>query len=73
MVKNLPDGKDRIEFRISKRPDETEYFSYINKMTIKRFQNIMKNSKFNMEYYKEEPLRNAVKYFAKLPFLKNIL
>lgn len=70
LVKNLPDGKDRIEFRISKRPDETEYFSYINKMTIKRFQNIMQNSKFDMEYYKEEPLLNAVKYFSKLPFFK---
>jgi ubiquinone/menaquinone biosynthesis C-methylase UbiE len=70
LVKNLPDGKDRIEFRISKRSDKTEYFSYINNMTIKRFQHIMKNSKFNVEYYKEEPLRNIVKYFAKLPFFK---
>jgi len=73
LVKDLPDGKDRIEFRIGKRSDGTEYFSYINKMTIKRFQKIMENSKFKMEYYKEEPLRNIFRYGAKLPFFKEFL
>ena len=73
LVKDLPDGKDRIEFRISKKADKTEYFSYINKMTIKRANKIIKNSKFNLEYYSEEPLRNIFKYPAKLPFLKEFL
>lgn len=73
LVKDLPDGKDRIIFRIDKRPDGTEYFSYINKMTIKRFQKIMKKSKFNVEYYKEEPLRNIFKYPARLPLFKEFL
>ncbi|MBP1926126.1 ubiquinone/menaquinone biosynthesis C-methylase UbiE [Sedimentibacter acidaminivorans] len=73
LVKDLPDGKDRIKFRIDKRQDGTEYFSYINKMTINRFQKIMQKSKFNLEYYKEEPLRNIFKYPAKLPFFKEFL
>lgn len=73
LVKYLPDGKDRIEFRISERIDKTEYFSYINKMTIKRFNNILKNSKFDIEYYKEEPLRHMFKYVSKLPLVKEYL
>lgn len=73
LVKNLPDGKDRIEFRISKRPDGTEYFSYINKMTIKRANRILKNSKFNIEYYSEEPLRSIFRVPAKMPVLKEFL
>ncbi len=73
LVKDLPDGKDRIEFRISRQPDGTEYFSYINKMTIKRANKILKNSKFNMEYYSEEPLRSIFKVPAKMPVLKEFL
>lgn len=73
LVKDLPDGKDRIEFRISKRSDGSEYFSYINKMTIKRANKILNNSKFNIEYYSEEPLRNIFKYPARLPVLKEFL
>lgn len=73
LVKDLPDGKDRIEFRISRQPDGTEYFSYINKMTIKRANKILKDSKFNMEYYSEEPLRSIFKVPAKMPVLKEFL
>lgn len=73
LVKDLPDGKDRIEFRISRKTDGTEYFSYINKMTIKRANKILKNSRFEIEYYSEEPLRSIFKYPAKLPVLKEFL
>lgn len=73
LVKDLPDGKERIEFRISKKPDGTEYFSYINKMTIKRAKQILENSDFKVEYYSEEPLRNIFKYPAKLPVAKEFL
>lgn len=73
LVKDLPDGKDRIEFRIGKRPDGTEYFSYINKMTIKRANKILKDSRFDIEYYSEEPLRSFLKYPARLPGLKEFL
>ena len=73
LVKDLPDGQDRIDFRISKKEDGSEYFSYINKMSIKRANKILQNSKFHLEYYKEEPLRSFFKYPAKLPFLKEFL
>ena len=43
LCKTVHDGDDRIAFRISKRPDGTEYFSYINHMTIKRFDRILKS------------------------------
>ncbi len=73
LVKDLPDGKDRIDFRISKRNDGTEYFSYINKMSIKRANKILNNSSFKIEYYSEEPLRNIFKIPAKMPFFKELL
>lgn len=73
LVKDLPDGKDRIEFRIGRQPDGREYFSYINKMTIKRANKILKDSKFNMEYYSEEPLRSIFKVPAKMLVLKEFL
>jgi len=73
LVNDLPDGKERVKFRIGKKADGTEYFSYINKMTIKRANNILKNSKFNIEYYSEEPLRNIFKVPAKMPILKEFL
>lgn len=73
LVKNLPDGAERINFRISKKEDGTEYFSYINKMSIKRANSILQNSNFKLEYYSEEPLRNFLKYPAKMPVLKEFL
>ena len=73
LVKNLPDGKERIDFRIGKKEDGREYFSYINKMSIKRANRILANSKFTVEYYSEEPLRSIFKYPARVPFLKEFL
>ena len=73
LVKELPDGKERVDFRISKKEDGPEYFSYINKMSIKRANNILQNSNFELEYYSEEPLRNIFKYPARIPFFKEFL
>lgn len=73
LVKDLPDGKDRIEFRIAKKENGEEYFSYINRMTIKRAKRIISNSNFTLEYYREEPLRNIFKIPAKMPLLKEFL
>lgn len=70
LVKDLPDGKQRIEFRISKDEVGKEYFSYINEMTIKRFNRILEKSPFKAYYYAQEPLRNVFKGVAKLPILK---
>ncbi len=72
LVKDLPDGKSRINFRISKDENGKEYFSYINKMTIKRFKNILKNLNITPSYYNEMPLRNFLAPLAKLPVLKEM-
>lgn len=65
LVQDLPDGEDRLGFRISKRPDGSEYFSYINRMTIRRFRNIQKGVHYPAVYEKELPLRNVVANLAK--------
>lgn len=71
LVKDLPDGNDRISFRINTDENGTEYFSYINKMTIKRFKNLISNTDFKNEYYAEIPLRGFLKPLAKLSFTKD--
>jgi len=70
LVKDLPDGNDRIKFRISTNVQGREYFSYINHMSVKRYNRILSNSPFKVNYYSEEHLRNIVKPLAKLPFFK---
>ena len=57
LVEDKPDGENRINFRIGKNEKGEEYFSYINKMTIKRFKKIKENTPFKVSYYKEAPLR----------------
>ena len=70
LAKTVPDGDDRIAFRISKRADGSEYFSYINHMSIKRFNRILKEKGITPAYLKHIPLRNIVKPLAALPLLK---
>ena len=71
LVKDMPDRDMRINFRFSKDKNGRETISYINKMTIKRFNNILKNSQFSkIDYYNEVPLRNVFKPLAKLPGIK---
>ena len=70
LCKTVPDGQQRISFRISKRPDGTEYFSYINKMSLKRFKQIRDNCGMRYEYYSEAPLRSFFKPLAKMPFFR---
>lgn len=70
LCKTVPDGDQRIAFRISRRADGTEYFSYINKMTLKRFSGIKERCPMAVEHYREVPLRSILKLPAKLPFFK---
>ena len=71
-VEDLPDGKDRVAFRISKNIDNKEYFSYINHMTIKRFKGILNRAQINPLYYREVPLRPVLAPVASLPLLKEM-
>lgn len=72
LVGNIPDGKERISFRISENENGKEYFSYINKMTIKRFKKIIKKMDISPVYMREVPLRNIFSPFAKIPVLKEL-
>lgn len=70
LLKDTPDGADRINFRISKDKNGQEYFSYINRMTIKWFNRLLKNSGFAANYYKEVPLRGFLSPLCKIPFAR---
>lgn len=70
LAATVPDGNDRISFRISKKEDGTEYFSYINHMSIKRFNRILKSKGITPAYLKHIPLRGFLKPLAVLPLLK---
>ena len=72
LVKDLPDGADRINFRISENESGKEYFSYINKMTIKHFKKILKGMEIKTAYYREVPLRGFLSPLTKLPLLKEM-
>ena len=70
LCKTVPDGTDRIAFRISKNEQGKEYFSYINHMTIKRFDSLRANAGMKQVYYREVPLRGFLTPLAKCPGLK---
>ncbi len=70
LVKDKPDGDNRLAFRFSKGEDGLEHISYINKMTIKRFRGILNTSGFHLDYYREVPLRNVFTPLAKTPGVK---
>lgn len=72
LVKDLPDGDERIAFRISSDEKGEEYFSYINHMTISRFRKILPKTDFRVAHYDEIPLRSIVAPFAKLPLFKEV-
>lgn len=69
LVRPLPDGEDRIKFRIS---DDGTRFSYINGMTIKRYEKILDKMNITPAYISHEPLRNIFKLFSKLPLLREM-
>lgn len=71
LVSPLADGEKRIKFRISEK-DGNEYFSYINKMTLKRFKKILKKLDIEPVYYEEIPLRRFLALPAKLPLFKEM-
>lgn len=70
LVKNLPDGEERINFRISRKPNDMEYFSYINKMSINRFKKIIQD--YKVVHYKEAVLRRCLAPLKSLPIFKEM-
>ncbi|WP_018963588.1 class I SAM-dependent methyltransferase [Coprothermobacter platensis] len=70
LVKDLPDAQDRINLRFSTDNHGKPYISYINKMTIKKFNAWIRESPFNVIYYKEVPLRNSLSFLANFSWTK---
>ncbi|HHV60149.1 MAG TPA: class I SAM-dependent methyltransferase [Clostridiaceae bacterium] len=70
LVSKLPDEQERIKLRISKDGSGCEYISYINKMTIARFQKILENADFSIDYYREVPLRKFLAFTSRIPVIK---
>ena len=71
-VAHLPDGPARIEFRISRREGGGEYFSYINKMTVRKFRRMLRDMGIVPVYYREAPLRSFFIPLARLPIVKEM-
>lgn len=70
LVKDLPDGDMRVQFRIGQDEKGKDYFKYINHMTLKRFKKIKRETNLKIIYEKEVPLRWFFVPFAKLPLFK---
>lgn len=73
LVTPLPDGEQRIRFRIGRNDGGQEYFSYINKMTVRRFQRIRRHVPLEVRYYREAPLRPFLSGMARIPILKEFM
>lgn len=69
-IKDCVDADSRLEFRFSADENGKLHNSYINGMTIKRFNKIIKNCGMKSIYYREVPLRNVFKFLAKIPKIK---
>ena len=70
LCETVPDGDERISFRISRNEKGKEYFSYINHMSIKRFQGLREKAGMKVAYYREVPLRGFLKPLARFPLTK---
>lgn len=72
LVKDLPDGKERIRLRVHTDEKGRPYLGYINKMTISRFKKILKSFDIKPQYYNEIPLRAYFTPLAKIPKVKEM-
>lgn len=73
--KNLPDWQKRINLRIWLDENWKEVFSYLNKITRKKFDsivyNFVKDNKFIIKYQKQYFLKN-LNFFSRIPFLSEM-
>ncbi|QGG47463.1 class I SAM-dependent methyltransferase [Heliorestis convoluta] len=74
LVRAYPDGEKRIAFRFSKDEKGQEYLSYVNGMTIERFEKILQKTPYlKVAYYREAPLRDFLAPLSKNPSLREYL
>lgn len=75
-VKSFPDALERINFRISRDHQGIERITYLNRITIHRFKNILKRlleNGLSLEYSRENTFNKKIfQILAKLPLLNEI-
>lgn len=67
LAETVPDGDQRVEFRMKQKENGKWEIAYINKMSLRRFKGILQKLNVEPEYYEEAPLRNFLKVLAKCP------
>lgn len=72
LISGVPDEKERLALRFYTDADGIEHMGYINKMTLKRFKNMLRELNLTPCYYKEIPLRPYFTPLAKLPKVKEL-
>ena len=72
-VRDLPDGAERIALRFSEGEDGRQHITYINKMTIKRFEGIIRRLGLTPEFCEITPLRPFFSLLAKFRPLREPL
>lgn len=70
LAQMLPDGEQRIQFRMKQKDNGKWEIAYINKMSLRRFKGILDKLKVQPEYYEEAPLRDFLRVLAKCPLTR---
>lgn len=67
LVADLPDRDTRLAFRFTEGEDGVTRYTYINKMTLRRFKKMLREMGIKPAWYSEVPLRSILKPLAKIP------
>lgn len=70
LAKTVPDGEQRVEFRMKQKANGKWEIAYINKMSLRRFKGILNSLNVQPEYYAEAPLRRFLGVLAKFPLTR---
>lgn len=70
LAKGVPDGEQRVEFRMKQAENGKWEIAYINKMSLRRFKGILQKLNVQPEYYAEAPLRRYFGLLAKFPLTR---
>lgn len=72
LVRDLPDREQRLDLRFSTDENGKVFISYLNKMTIRKFRRLLKQTGLSPLWYREIPLRRFLTPLARLPVVKEL-
>ena len=72
LVRGLPDEDERLSLRFGTDGNGRETITYLNRMTIRKFQKLLRSMELVPYAYRELPLRRYFALPAKLPVLKEL-